>query len=101
MITRDKLVEALRLHGPEIREADEWRPLADHVLELVQYGHLDREMSQRERLHAAGVSDEAIKMLRLQRQSTEDDDQDWGEPEAMRFCNLLARDLAAVLKETP
>lgn len=39
-ITRDGLVEALRLHRSEIVEADEWRPLADHVLELARYGIL-------------------------------------------------------------
>lgn len=39
-MTRDELVEALRLHGPEIIEADEWRPLAGHVLELVEHGLL-------------------------------------------------------------
>jgi hypothetical protein len=39
-MTRDELVEALRLHGPEIVEAEEWRPLADHVLELVEGGLL-------------------------------------------------------------
>jgi hypothetical protein len=35
LMTRDKLAEALRTHGPEIREADEWRPLAQHVLDLL------------------------------------------------------------------
>jgi len=39
-MTRDELVEALRLHAPEITEAEEWRPLADHVLELVERGLL-------------------------------------------------------------
>lgn len=34
-MTRNVLVDALRLHGAEIREADEWRPLADHVLALI------------------------------------------------------------------
>ena len=42
-MTRDELVEALRLHRAEIVEAEEWRPLADHVLELVQMGYLRYE----------------------------------------------------------
>jgi hypothetical protein len=37
-ITRDQLAAALSLHRGEIVEADEWRPLADHVLELVRAG---------------------------------------------------------------
>jgi hypothetical protein len=42
-ITRDKLVEALRLHRAPLVEADEWRPLADHVLELAAHGMLEQE----------------------------------------------------------
>jgi hypothetical protein len=34
--TRDELAKALRAHGSEIREADEWRPLAGHVLALLE-----------------------------------------------------------------
>jgi hypothetical protein len=37
-ITRDQLAAALSIHRGEIVEADEWRPLADHVLELVRAG---------------------------------------------------------------
>jgi len=33
--TRDELVQAFRAHGSEIREADEWRPLADHFRGLL------------------------------------------------------------------
>jgi hypothetical protein len=34
-ITRDDLTEALRVHADAIKEADEWRPLVDHVLALM------------------------------------------------------------------
>lgn len=34
--TVDELAAALRPHGPVIREADEWRPLAQHVLGLMR-----------------------------------------------------------------
>ena len=39
-MTRDEIVAALRVHRAEIVEADEWRPLADHVLELVRLGRI-------------------------------------------------------------
>ena len=36
MIARDKLVEALKVHEAEIVEAEERRPLAEHVLALLE-----------------------------------------------------------------
>ena len=42
-VDRDMLLKALRLHRGPIIEADEWRPLADHVLELAMGGHLRAE----------------------------------------------------------
>jgi hypothetical protein len=33
--TRELIIDALRPHRAEIVEADEWRPLADHVLGLM------------------------------------------------------------------
>ena len=35
-LTLTVIVDALRPHGAEIREADEWRPLAAHVLGLIE-----------------------------------------------------------------
>lgn len=35
-MTRDELVNVLRFHRAEIVEADEWRPLVDHVLSIIQ-----------------------------------------------------------------
>jgi hypothetical protein len=44
VVTRDALVRTLSyIHGPLIREADEWRPLAAYILELMRQardGHL-------------------------------------------------------------
>lgn len=47
MIDRERLVEALKLHRGEIVEADEWRPLADHVLELAKHGLLEQPLPEK------------------------------------------------------
>lgn len=44
----DELVAALQSHI-EIREADEWRPLADHVLSLIELAlRRQRDLAERE-----------------------------------------------------
>lgn len=45
MITRDELISALRGYRSMIVEADEWRPLVDHILELARQGYFNPECS--------------------------------------------------------
>lgn len=39
MITREELISGLRGFKPMIVEADEWRPMADYILELAHLGY--------------------------------------------------------------
>lgn len=48
--TRDELVSTLTLHREEIREADEWRPLAEHVRGIIRgciMGYMLKHMEKR------------------------------------------------------
>lgn len=38
MFTLDEIAEAMKCHGAEIREANEWRGLAQHVMGLIELG---------------------------------------------------------------
>ncbi len=63
-ITRDILVEALRMHRAEIVEADEWRPLADHIFELLRAA-LDGRVNLTERKDLLESELDAWKTLAL------------------------------------
>lgn len=86
-MTRDELVEALRLHRGEIVEAEEWRPLADHVLELVNVGILRAEYTAPEEVETArGVLLKVRETLeeQLGQQQQHVGDPTWKQPEETR-----------------
>ena len=62
----EELALLLRAHSAEIKEADEWRPLAQHVLDLVQYQLIDIDPYPYETLHfdLAGIVDELCRLRR-------------------------------------
>lgn len=51
-LTRDVLADALKGHRWEIEEAGEWRPLADHVLALIESQRRDATRRALERAAA-------------------------------------------------
>jgi hypothetical protein len=40
-LTRDEMLNVLHSHRAVIIEADEWRPLADHILALIKMAYLE------------------------------------------------------------
>jgi hypothetical protein len=86
-MTRDELVGALRLHRAEIVEAEEWRPLADHVLALVNMGILRAAYTEPAEIETArGVLLKVRETLeeQLEQQRQHVGDPTWKQPEETR-----------------
>ncbi len=59
---RDEIANALKAYRAEIVEADEWRPLADHVLALLD--KVERETRAKERERAIAIVTYSVNNLR-------------------------------------
>jgi hypothetical protein len=86
-MNRDELAEVLRAHQHEVMEAEEWRPLADHVLGLVNMGILRAAYREPAEIEAARdvllkVRETLEEQLEQQRQHV--GDPDWKQPDETR-----------------
>ena len=87
-MNRDELAEALRSHQHEVTEAEEWRPLADHVLALVNMGILRAAYTEPAEIENARTVLLKIRETlegQLEQQRQHVGDPDWKQPDETRM----------------
>lgn len=91
-MTRDELIESLKAHGAIIKEADEWRPLADHVLALIE-AEKEKILAETEtRKHQRRVAQILhLFVTKLLDRSDVHDDSKTEDPEVVIFAEFTAK----------